>query len=481
MAITTAAQAAQLVNQTLTDTGYGDYQIDTTSGDTLEAGFKAIGALPPTMRSNIMDGFLDVLEKHTYTSMFGESKNPTRAFWRNAVNYGGALQEIYLQLIEAEDGYWADQSMTDETAQAIATDLVKFKADEISQKVHPIDVSFRLKMSVSQSDISKMFTPSGMEQFLNGKYANFRQSVEAKLMYAVIDRIKKMVSDGKVKTLTGFDLNTEGGVTSFVEALNTVNDGMQTLSAMYNYDEVTTMSPSADYIYLVCTPDVYNRIATRGYANAFNISYYKNNNRIIMLPAGTDLGKISGTGRNIGALLVDFRSIICALRYFETRPFVVSNTNYSNMFTQVQLITGYNEFFNAVAFETGEVSNFTNAGGMSYIYRYNDAPGPIPDVMNVYVNGTALSELEEINMGTSSSGLGYLIYEVPNDSTIEIQIKVRTTTGSANPCVMYPYQQAIPSDVTDMPLTIFPEQTTIDPVTKVFKLNGVLNLGVRDS
>ena len=55
MAITTATQAAQLVNQTLADNGWESYQIDTTSGDTLEAGFKAIGALPPTMRSNILE------------------------------------------------------------------------------------------------------------------------------------------------------------------------------------------------------------------------------------------------------------------------------------------------------------------------------------------------------------------------------------------------------------------------------------------
>ena len=462
MAITTATQAAQLVNQTLTNAGYGDYQIDTTSGDTLEAGFKTIGALPPTMRSNIMDGFLDVLEKYTYTSMFDESKNPTRAFWRNAVNYGGALQEIYLQLIEAEDGYWADQSMTDETAQAIATDLVKFKADEISQKVHPIDVSFRLKMSVSQSDISKMFTPSGMEQFLNGKYANFRQSVEAKMMYAVIDRIKSMVSDGKVKTITGFDLNTEGGVTSFVEALNTVNDGMQTLSAMYNYDEVTTMSPSADYIYLVCTPDVYNRIATRGYANAFNISYYKNNNRIIMLPAGTDLGKISGTGRNIGALLVDFRSIICALRYFETRPFVIANTNYSNMFTQVQLITGYNEFFNAVAFETGEVGNFTNAAvtGYSYIDRWMDSPGP---AANIWVNGRLIDEYPVVGNTQGTSDVTTR-YQVPSGSLVRLE---PISSGDiADPITYKDYNSGDTVNVT--------QATMVMTVPVDFVINGVL-------
>lgn len=463
MAITTAAQAAQLVNQTLVNTGYGDYQIDTTSGDTLEAGFKTIGALPPTMRSNILDGFLDVLEKYTYTSMFDESKNPTRAFWRNAVNYGGAIQELYLHLIEAEDGYWADQNMTDETAKAIATDLVKFKADEISQKVHPIDVSFRVKMSLSQSDISKMFTPIGMEQFLNGKYANFRQSVEAKFMYAVIDRIKSMVADSKIKVITGIDLNTENGVTGFVEALNTVNDGMQTLSAMYNYDEVTAMSPAEDYIYLVCTPEVYNRIASRGYANAFNISYYKNNNRIIMLPAGTVLGN-SSMGRQIGALLVDYRSVICALRYFETRPFLVSNTNYSNMFTQAQLITGYNEFFNAIAFETGEVGNFTKAAvsGYSYISMWNDSPGA---AANVEVGGIDITDFPVVESGAKKTGLTKT-YQVPSGSLVTL--RSATSPPLASPITYKDYQNSTTYHIID----------EHEPFTGScsFFINGILNI-----
>lgn len=472
MAITTAVQAAQLVNQTLTNTGYGDYQIDTTSGDTLEAGFKVIGALPPAMRSNILDGFLDVLEKYTYTSMFDESKNPTRAFWRNAVNYGGAIQELYLHLIEAEDGYWADQNMTDETAKAIAADLVKFKADEISQKVHPIDVSFRVKMSMSQSDISKMFTPTGMEQFLNGKYANFRQSVEAKFMYAVIDRIKSMVTDNKIKTITGFDLNTENGVTDFVETLNIVNDGMQTLSAMYNYDEVTAMSPAEDYIYLVTTPDVYNRVATHGYANAFNISYYKNNNRIIMLPAGTVLGN-SSTGRQIGALLVDYRSVICALRYFETRPFLVSNTNYSNMFTQAQLITGYNEFFNAVAFETGEVGNFTDASESSYIYFYADTPGPAVNYAGIEVNGKELDDYPNINgndtIVSGEEANRYFVYQVPINSLVHIKIEGSVPVSENVVLKTYSGESIVIVDKTMAAVGSTWETT--------FKLAGTLNLG----
>ena len=434
MAITTATQAAQLVNKTLADNGWESYQIDTTSGDTLEAGFKAIGALPPTMRSNILEAYLLVLEQHTFTSMFDESKNPTRAFWRNGLSYGGAIKEIFLKLIEAEDGYWADADMTDEQAQAIATDLVKFKADDILQRIHPINEQFRLKLSISDLEYSKIFTPAGMEEFLNGKYANYRQSVEAKFMDLVITYLKKMVSDNKVKVLTGFDLNTANGVTSFVEQLNTVNDGMQTLTAMYNYDEVRTLSPSSEYVYLVSTPEFYNRMKSRGYSNAFNVEYYKNNNRLIMLPAGTNLGN-GPSGRQVGAMLVDRRSVICALRYYDTKPFVVSNTDYRNMFTNVQCIIDYNTFFNAVAFETGEIGNFTDGDGYGIVGLWSDSPGPI---FEVTANGIPVSYLTPM---TNTNGLGadndsMIYYQVPAGAFMQLRHLPTNSTSVTADCTL---------------------------------------------
>lgn len=434
MAITTATQAAQLVNQTLADNGWESYQIDTSTGDTLEAGFKAIGALPPTMRSNILEAYLLVLEQHTFTSMFDESKNPTRAFWRNGLSYGGAIKEIFLKLIEAEDGYWSDANMTDEQAQAIATDLVKFKADDILQRIHPINEQFRLKLSISDLEYSKIFTPAGMEEFLNGKYANYRQSVEAKFMDLVITYLKKMVSDSKVKILTGFDLNTANGVTAFVEQLNTVNDGMQTLTAMYNYDEVRTLSPSSEYVYLVSTPEFYNRMRSRGYSNAFNVEYYKNNNRLIMLPAGTNLGN-GPSGRQIGAMLVDRRSVICALRYYDTKPFVVSNTDYRNMFTNVQCIIDYNTFFNAIAFETGEIGNFTDGDGYGIVKIYADSPGPI---LHATVNGIDVNYLAPMtntnNYGADNSS--YILYQVPAGAFIHLFSSHNTSTSVNADCTL---------------------------------------------
>lgn len=360
MAITTV-QAAGYLNETLEKLG-NEYRIDTTSDTTLTEGFKTVGAFPPALKSNILDMQMLILVQRAYSSMFNESKNPTRRFWRDAIEYGGGMRETFIKLIEAEDSYWAEDfdgtDNDDKVADAISRDLVKFKKDSVINKIHPVNKKFRLKMSISDLEYAKVFTPEGYATFVDRKFANFQESAEAHLMDIAIDIMKDMVSSNHIIFNAGHNLNTANGVTTFVESLNTTADGMTTLSEQYNYDGVRTVT-DADDIYLVTTPEVYNRIKSRGYSNAFNLAEYENKNKIIMLPAGTNLGEHAG--KAIGAMLVDYRAILLAVKYWEVQPFIVSNTDYRNTFLKAQLVTGYTEFFNSVAFVTGDVDFFTDA------------------------------------------------------------------------------------------------------------------------
>lgn len=383
MAIT-VQQAAGYLNETLGKLGY-EYRIDTTNDTTLEAGFKEVGAFSPQMLDNIISMQMKILKERVYTSMFTESKNPMRRFFRDAVDYGGGIQETYLKLIKAEDGYWAHADMTDTEAETIAKDLVSFKDDDVINKIHPVNFKFRIKMSVSDLEISKLFTPAGYADFLGQKYANFQQSAEAKLQEIGIQKIKDMVKARKCKFETGLDLTTPNGVTSTVERINTVSDGMQTLTSLYNYDGVDTTT-EFENLYLVVTPKFINRLRSRGYANAFNLEEYRAKNRLIMLPAGTTIGTDS-TGKEIGCMLIDYRAVLIAIRYWEVKPFIVSNTDYRNMFMNVQGIADYNEFFNAVAFVTGE-PDFFNDNDTLYILK-TEGMG-IYNMQYVRVNGKPL-------------------------------------------------------------------------------------------
>ena len=408
MAIT-VQQAAGYLNETLGKLGY-DYRIDTTSDTTLEAGFKEVGAFSPAMLDNIVSMQMKILKTRVYTAMFNESKNPMRRFFRDAVDYGGGIQEIYMKLIKAEDGYWAHADMTNDEADAIARDLVSFKDDDVINKIHPVNFKFRVKMSISDLEVSKLFTPQGYADFLGQKYSNFQQSAEAKLQEIGIAKIKEMVAAGKCKFETGLDLSTPNGVTSTVERINTVSDGMQTLNALYNFDGVETTT-DFDNLYLVVTPKFINRLRSRGYANAFNLEEYRAKNRLIMLPAGTSIGTDS-TGKEIGCMLIDYRSILIAIRYWEVKPFIVSNTDYRNTFMNVQGIVDYNTFFNAVAFVTGDVDFFTESDNYVTINLKPNLQGGQATPLSVKINGNDPS-VYQIN--TSSN----YRYQVPIGSIVE--------------------------------------------------------------
>lgn len=430
MAIT-VTQGAEILNQTMSELGY-PYQIDTTSNETIEAGYKVIGAYPPSMLNNILNMGMKILNTRVYTAMFSESKNPMRRFWKNAVDYGGGIQEIYLKLVESEDGYWSSDFSEDNNwggfgseealATAIANDLVSYKKDDTINKIHVVTDKFRIKMSISDLEYTKVFTPNGFADFVNSKYANMQQSAEAKLMQIGIKVAQKMIAENHVVYKTGYNLNNTNGVTTIVEAIKSTSRGMEGLTNLYNYDGVYR-ADNPDDIYLMLTPEFLARLETRGYANAFNLQYYRDNNRLIVLPAGTELG-VGPNGREIGAVLLDYRAITLAVRYWETMPFIVSNTDYRNTYLKVQLITGYTEFFNAVAFETGEVGNFSE--GNSYIitnfgHNYNMRFSFTIDGVNAY-------ELPFETLSTNNSGVTLLtsyLWTVPTGSKI-----VYTKTGA---------------------------------------------------
>ena len=146
-------------------------------------------------------------------------------------------------------------------------------------------------------------------------------------------------------------------------------------------------------IFLVTTPDFVNRIQTRGYANAFNVEYYRNKNRLILLPAGTDLGD-DPNGDKVLCLLVDRRAIVLSIMYWAVKPFVVSNTDYTNYFQKIKLLKGYNEFFNAVAFSGDDIGEYDDGTTVTVanataigVEVTNDSDSPVPVTGTVEVDG----------------------------------------------------------------------------------------------
>lgn len=362
----TIQQGAEILNEALRNYyGEGTYQIDTSSAATIQSGFERVGAVPPEMLNGILNQVNVVLVYRNYGTMFDESKNQTRAFWRDAIRHGGGLADVYQEILEPvqliqdgkyTSGTWAadyagksgDEKM--ELAQRNAAYHFDFHSGDVQKQFHTTTDRKDFAISVSELEISKAFTPEGFAGYVSVKLANLQWSAEVYLQQAVIDNIKQMVSDRKIVFATGHSLNTMDGVTEMVETIKTHTDAMQNVSKNLNQAGICTIS-NADDLYLVTTPEFYNRMETRGAANAYNLNEYRIKNRIIMLPTGADLGEYNG--EQVQAVLVDRRAIVMAMRYWKMAPFVPTGTDWQNYFLKIEFIKGYNTFFNAVAY-TGE-------------------------------------------------------------------------------------------------------------------------------
>ena len=101
--------------------------------------------------------------------------------------------------------------------------------------------------------------------------------------------------------------------------------------------------------------------------------------------------------------------MLIAIKYWEVKPFIVSNTDYRNTFMNVQGIAGYNTFFNAVAFETGESDFFQSSDDtvMLIIDRYS--------TNNLKINGKPFEDYPNFN----NSGVSMYTAFIPKYSVIK--------------------------------------------------------------
>lgn len=373
-----------IVNQSLTGLGYTGYQIPLEGTDTeIESAWSAIGALPPSAKNALLEQIVTILKYRNYGTMFDAEKNPIRKFFRNDIQFGGGEEDIYHEIVAPVEGIWAqdfagmenNSQESDELAEQVARNLVRYYKYDVKKKFHTNTRPLDIPMSLTEYELKRIFTPDGFARFVDVKMANLMWSAEIALLNRVINDIKTMVENGGAVRYTGIDLNTPEGVTNHVEQLRTLTDAMTMPSTVFNSAGIVTMSDKED-LFLFCTPEYVNRLQTRGFANAFNIEYYRNNNRLVILPYGTDLG-VDSNEKPVLAVLIDRRAIVESIRYWEVKPFVVANTDYTNYFLKGQILAGYNEFFNAVAFSGDAISTF-NPATHSVVDEIGGGKGAVP-------------------------------------------------------------------------------------------------------
>lgn len=360
-------EAVGYINDTLEELNFEGYKIPTPTGgndEEVKEALQKIAAASPYVRNQIMKQMNLIVQARNYGVMFDSSKNPMREFLVG-LEEGFGIEDIFHEVIDGIDPLWDGNGTTEE----IVNDLYSYDTNKIDKCFHVRSVSKEFKTSIDRRNYEKVFLPNKITRYVDTKLANLSWSAEVWLQNIVAQEAAKMVSDRHLIIKTGFDISTEEGVTDVVEEARTIISGFQRPSKLYNkgalqtdgtYVPVVNMTNKED-IFIVTTPEYFERLKVRGYANAFNLSQYEIEGRILYLPNGTDLGSSTILGEKIMMIILDRRAILAGIKTWAGTSNFIENTLVMNHFLLVDMLVGHNTFFNAVAIsgiglETWEVA-----------------------------------------------------------------------------------------------------------------------------
>lgn len=408
---TTLLEGAQLINKAMSDLGITDYQIDTTSNETITEGLKTIGAYPPSMRNTIMEQMNLIIQQRNFGVMFNAEKNDFRNFLVDMTPNGFGIEDIYHELIEATDPLWDDKS--EEANERILQDLVSYDENKIAKAFHTHSFASKFKTTIDERNYDKVFTAYGVTRYVDTKLANLQWSAEVYLMQVAIDLIREMVENQKLVFRGGHNPNTRQGLANLVEDVKATINGFMLPTTLYNvgipeyndsgefigYRKTKSMTNSENDVFIITTPEMMERAKVQGYANAFNLSQYELRGRVLYAPAGTDLGEFNG--EKVLFIALDRRAIVLGIKRWIGTSFFIPNANRVNHWLLNEGIKGYNTFFNAVAFTGESVDDFFTEGQKTIVtvrdggVLGNDYSGfrvngkqPIINKISVYGAGT---------------------------------------------------------------------------------------------
>lgn len=377
---TTLAEGAKIINESLATLGY-EYRIDTTSNETITAGLQVIGAYAPSQRNTIMEQMNLVIQQRNFGVIFDATKNKFRAFLVDMTPEGFGIEDIFHELLDGKATLWDGNA----TSEEIYKDLVGYKDSDIQKFFHTESASRKFDCTIDRRNYDKVFTAVGVTRYIDTKIANLSWSAEKWLMNQVVAIVKEMIAGGKMKFLAGHNINTKDGLNSVVEDIKSLTSGFLTPTDIYNlgkptysavtglttYTPVINMTDSENDIFIVTTPEYMARLKVQGYSNAFNLSQYELEGRIIYAPAGTDFGKYNS--ESVYAVVLDRRSILVGLKYWLASSFFVPNTYWVNHFLNVEILKGYNTIFNCVAITGEAIDNFFSEVKNSYLSVFKDS------------------------------------------------------------------------------------------------------------
>lgn len=395
---TTLEQALVILNATNESLGMA------ISGEPITADNLAnIGTLRPELIDSVLSTMNIVLTQRFYRPLFDSAKNAFRVFLRDLQENGWGALEVFQQFIAGRVPMWSN-AYTD--AQR-ADDLVSYQADSIVKQYHTAPIETQFKTTIDRKDYKKVFTAYGLPQYIDNKIANMSASAEYWLMNQIIATIKSMVDAGDCVFNVGHNLNTDTGCRTLIEAIRTTAKGMTLPSTAYNKLGVINLADSKEDIYLLTTPEKYERLCNRIFTGAYNLSQTDLPFVPIYAPNGTDLGSDPVTDEEVLFILLDRKALFIGIDFWTATSELVKNTLWLQNFLSIRGIASYNRFFSCVAF-TGNIGEWEEGNllinanvAANYSFKINNVATTVDEIHSINSGDTISIDSEAIFIGGS--------------------------------------------------------------------------------
>lgn len=195
--------------------------------------------------------------------------NPWQWIKKGTLEYGEAIEEIYVNLAKVEKFVPGGSSNT------ILSDLFKTRKPDVLAAFHQMNFQKKYPVTVSEEQLRTAFTSmDGVNNLIDYIVQSLYTAFEYDELCVYQYMLGRLALDGKIHAVTIDAVTDRDSAEEAVIALKTVSDDMEFLKTKYNMAGVFTHSTKDDQ-YVLKAIDVNNRLSVKVLAPAFNMDEVK--------------------------------------------------------------------------------------------------------------------------------------------------------------------------------------------------------------
>lgn len=329
-------------------------------GELTAENISRLAAMPYEALNEFVGAIMKITRSYAYTTIFDRANNPFAMFFREKLEAGFTVEDLYVKLFDGHDFDYEGNNA-----------LKRFKPN-VESFYYSINFEKEYDISVSLEQSRTAFlTLTGIEQFMASQYQSMYSSAERDIWKQCLEIPSTVYLNGDYVSEGTAALDSDADIKDFLEKLKNKISEFQFLGSANNPLKTDIITRPEDVL-VILPAWVANKIDVQTLSGAFNLDKIEIKNQIISVPSDSGFGGLMSS-RSTLAVIVD-RNFF---RIFPQTFDALSQLNGSGFFTDTHLLSrwifSYGRFYNIARIYDQETALFTVTGKLKNITA--GAPG----------------------------------------------------------------------------------------------------------